>query len=125
MSSKNPSSASSPGRYRRVPTPGGSPNTSPQPPRSDSSLKSIVSAAMRGTMEIFLSGLSLVPNFVWFWVALLVLFFVVIGAFKSAMDRPTVYESYHTKECVRAEDAKGRPIPCAEAGEDYHHVWVY
>ena len=67
-----------------------------------------------------------VPSSVWWLIAFVVIFFSAINGVKSALDRPTVFTSYETRECVRAENAKGEPMACeaATAGK-YRNVWVY
>lgn len=128
MNSMKPSSASSAGQSRRGQTSAGSRATSQLQSRNASSSRSTASVDSRGIMDSLLSLLSLlglIPKFAWVWIVLLGIFFTALGALKSALDQPTVFTSYETRECVRAETADGKPMTCAQATADrYRNVWI-
>ena len=53
-----------------------------------------------------------------FAVGVMVLTFAILHA---ALNKPTVYRSYATKECIRVEPES---FTCEELPETYTHVWV-
>lgn len=121
MNCEKPSNASSTGRCQRAATRAPSRVTSPRQSPYASSLKSIGAVDLRGITDAIRS----IPSFVWWAAICIALLFASVAAFRAALDQPTVYSSYETRECVRAETADGKPMSCAEATRDrYHNVWV-
>lgn len=121
MNCAKPSNASSTGRCQRATTRAPSRVTSPRRSPYASSLKSIGAVDLRGITDAIRS----IPSIVWWGVVFIALLFACTAAFRSALDQPTVYSSYETRECLRAESADGKPMSCAEATRDrYHNVWV-
>lgn len=76
---------------------------------------------MRGTMAI----LRAVPSSLWWGAGVALGFYLALCAIRAQLERPTVYRSWDTKECVRAETFDGKPLDCSTVGDKYYNVWVY
>ncbi len=94
---------------------------SPPLHRFVSSLKSIVSGALRGITGL----LRRVPSSVRWTLVLLIIAAWALNSFRIALDLPTVYVSTETNQCVRVENAKGKQFPCDPLPKKYRTVYVY
>ncbi|QYW02157.1 putative membrane protein [Stenotrophomonas phage Sonora] len=119
MNSEKHVKQSSAGTPRRAPTSAGSQRDSRLRAEPDSSLKSIAFGVSRGTMEnkpllgvivLLLSAALLVAG--------------AVDVIRSALDRPDVYRSYTTQECVKVVNADGTAGNCSQLPERYNSRWV-
>lgn len=126
MKSVSPTPVSTPAvRSRASSTRAKSPTSSSKPSQSDLSLRSIVSAVLRGITETIRFVLSNTPVFVWVLLVGIVFAVVFIRAFQRAMSGPTVYRSWETKQCDHVVNDDGTAGDCAKIPTRYHNVWVY
>lgn len=95
--------------------------TSRRPAPFDLSLRSIVSAATRGTTALLRS----LPSGAWAFLAFVVMCWIAVILFKRAVDTPTVFVSYGTHQCVRVENANGTEGHCDQLPKRFRSVWVY
>lgn len=120
MSYRKPSSGSLASRYRGESIQRAQRTSSTSNTRSASSLRSIGSAGSRGTITLhpgMIGGLLLL-------ILALVLGLGALSVVRSIRDRPDVYTSYLTKECVKVVNADGTPGDCAKLPERYRNHWV-
>jgi hypothetical protein len=120
MKSKKHTAACSASRYPAGRGHQKSPDALLRQARCDSSLKSIAFAAALGTLTRLrdLGPLIATVGFT----ALLV--GGVLWAFWDTTGRPTVYQSYLTRECMRVEFVDGSPGDCSDLPDRYRLVWV-
>jgi hypothetical protein len=49
----------------------------------------------------------------------------MVTGFKAALNIPTVYRSWTSKECVKVVNADGTPGSCRHLPDKYRNTWVY
>lgn len=98
-------------------TPRKSPASSARNTRCGLSSRSTVFAGSRGTTDHLL-GPALIL------VSALLLGLGALHVIRSALDRPDVYTSYLTQQCVKVVNADGTPGSCDALPATYNNIWV-
>lgn len=97
------------------------PGLSPNACRYGLSSRSTASAVLLGTVR----AARAVPPVVWYMVLGLLVGWMAVTAVKSALNMPTVYRSWTSKECVKVINADGKPGSCRHLPDKYRNIWVY
>lgn len=111
-------SAVAPSRLGSMPRKSPAPSSRNTP--SASSMKSTGFGASHGNMGLTPHRLLML---VWM-IAVLLLGLGGVHVIRSVLDRPDVYTSYMTRECVKVVKADGSEGSCANLPETYNNIWV-
>lgn len=120
MNFAKPSTPSRVAASRAAQTPRKSPASSAHNTRCGLSSRSTAFAGSRGTTDHRrpLLGAALIL------VSALLLALGALHVIRSALDRPDVYTSYLTQQCVKVVNADGTPGSCDALPATYNNIWV-